>query len=736
MRSTGGPANGSDGPFHPGTRSCFRSRAAAAVVFGLGLLLVASMLLAPLAQAAPPAGCTVAGEAYGAQVTAAGVLNLAKVADVILPGAPITVASISVPGALTSGTVTDSSTDASTATQASATSRSTVQSVAFLGTAITADAVTSVATSTANGTTASSSPAGTTFVNLRVNGVAQANVAAGTTVALPGVGSVVINEQLPSGNGTTGSSLTVNALHVHVTTLGVLPAGSDIIIASATSTATCNGPVATTTPTPTNTPLPTATATATNTPVATATATRGGSGGSGGGGSSGPSGTATPVLTSAEATAAAGGSGATATATPNGGTGGGNAAATPGAVSTNAPAGAGGGTGGNPTAIPSPGGGNATATPVASGGNPTATPGGGTAGAGPAASSGPNLVLNITPPPPFTPGGSGAIALTVANQGPAGAPGPIIVRDTLPPGFAYQGATGDGAACSATGQTVTCTHAGPLAAGASLGLSLQVAVDSSAAPVSTDRATVSDASGTPGAETEAPLVVQGASGAPDLAITVEPPGPFSAGGTGSIGITVTNVGTAEDPGPETVTDVLPAGFTYLGSTGGGWVCAASGQTVTCTRDGPLAVGESSQFSLQVAVDQSASTGMNRVTASPPPGGLGGGMEFLLVVVGTQTSTGDGIPSTGGVGGGAPAPPAASTDSSSDARGDETAPAGLPAAQGPGSPARLPNTGSAGVDSDRAADAAGLVAAGFLALGLMLRRRARLPSRRRDPGPTV
>jgi len=133
---------------------CSRSRRRAlqtSTVFGTGFLVVASLLLAPLAQAAPPAGCTVAGEAFGAQITAAGALNLAKVADVVLPGAPATVANVTVTGALGSGTVTDSSTDVSTPTQASATSTSNVQNVAILGAAVTADSVTAVATSVSNG---------------------------------------------------------------------------------------------------------------------------------------------------------------------------------------------------------------------------------------------------------------------------------------------------------------------------------------------------------------------------------------------------------------------------------------------------------------------------------------------------------------------------------------------------------------------------------------------------------
>ncbi|MCA1648435.1 MAG: DUF11 domain-containing protein [Chloroflexi bacterium] len=216
--------------------------------------------------------------------------------------------------------------------------------------------------------------------------------------------------------------------------------------------------------------------------------------------------------------------------------------------------------------------------------------------------------------------------MSVTNDGPGGASRPIMVVDTVPPDFTLVGSSGDGWSCSASEQTVSCTHAGPLAAGATSLVTLEVRADASAPPTSTDRATVSDASDRPVALAEAPLVVQagpgGGSGTPELAITIDPPGLFTAGGPGSIHVTVTSVGTADVLGPETVIDVLPAGFTFTGWTGDEWSCSAAGQTVTCSRAGPLAIGASRDFWIDVAVAESAATGNNLASVSPPPGGLG------------------------------------------------------------------------------------------------------------------
>ena len=59
----------------------------------------------------------------------------------------------------------------------------------------------------------------------------------------------------------------------------------------------------------------------------------------------------------------------------------------------------------------------------------------------------------------FGVGSDGTWTLEVTNTGPTPDPGPVTVTDTLPPGVTYVSATGDGVACDATGQTVTCTIA-------------------------------------------------------------------------------------------------------------------------------------------------------------------------------------------------------------------------------------------------------------------------------------
>ena len=94
---------------------------------------------------------------------------------------------------------------------------------------ITANAVLALATTTGEG----SDGYGSSFANLVVKGVALSNPEINTRVDLPGVGYVVLNEQI-----TTGSGITVNMIHVFLQTTGLLgtkPAG-EIIVGSASST--------------------------------------------------------------------------------------------------------------------------------------------------------------------------------------------------------------------------------------------------------------------------------------------------------------------------------------------------------------------------------------------------------------------------------------------------------------------------------------------------------------------
>ena len=88
----------------------------------------------------------------------------------------------------------------------------------------------------------------------------------------------------------------------------------------------------------------------------------------------------------------------------------------------------------------------------------------------------------------FVSGQLNTYSFQVSNQGPSDETGPIIVTDTLPAGMTYNSfaSLDPNWSCVAAGQTVTCTYAGGLVAGANLP-TLDVIVDVSvAAPTTLD----------------------------------------------------------------------------------------------------------------------------------------------------------------------------------------------------------------------------------------------------------
>lgn len=95
----------------------------------------------------------------------------------------------------------------------------------------------------------------------------------------------------------------------------------------------------------------------------------------------------------------------------------------------------------------------------------------------------------------FSAGSSGDYVISVTNNGPEDEANAIIVADTLPAGLSLQSASGAGWSCTVSGNDVTCTHPGPLAAGSALpDLTFTVDVAGSAAPGVTNVADVSSAS--------------------------------------------------------------------------------------------------------------------------------------------------------------------------------------------------------------------------------------------------
>ena len=159
--------------------------------------------------------------------------------------------------------------------------------------------------------------------------------------------------------------------------------------------------------------------------------------------------------------------------------------------------------------------------------------------------------------------------LAVSNLGPSEARSVTMV-DTLPAGLTYVSAVGADWTCAAVDQVVTCELGAPLAPladAAPIALTVavgpesypaaqNVVVGSTATPeVTTDNNTAKDVVDVP------PLV--------DLALDKSHTGDFTVGQEGTYTLTLTNNGPTSDPGPQTITDTLPAGLTYVEAAGDG-----------------------------------------------------------------------------------------------------------------------------------------------------------------------
>ncbi|MBI2276224.1 MAG: DUF11 domain-containing protein [Dechloromonas sp.] len=103
----------------------------------------------------------------------------------------------------------------------------------------------------------------------------------------------------------------------------------------------------------------------------------------------------------------------------------------------------------------------------------------------------------------------------------------------------------------------------------------------------------------------------------DLAITKTRNGALVPGANATYTLSVVNNGPGTLSGSIEVVDTLPAGLSYLASSGTGWSCGANGQVVTCGWSGTLTNGSSAPpLVLTVRVEASASgTLVNTATVS-------------------------------------------------------------------------------------------------------------------------
>ena len=112
-----------------------------------------------------------------------------------------------------------------------------VAGIKLLGGLIGATAITSVATETVSGRVRTRSTAGTSFASLKILGlVLPINVAPNTTITLPLLGRVIVNEQIVP---TSGGKTIVNGLHLFVTSANLLglAVGTELLVAHAEAVA-------------------------------------------------------------------------------------------------------------------------------------------------------------------------------------------------------------------------------------------------------------------------------------------------------------------------------------------------------------------------------------------------------------------------------------------------------------------------------------------------------------------
>ena len=259
--------------------------------------------------------------------------------------------------------------------------------------------------------------------------------------------------------------------------------------------------------------------------------------------------------------------------------------------------------------------------------------------------SGPaDITISKTHGGDFTVTSTGTFYFSAQNNGPLATIGTITVRDTLPAGLTFAGASGSEWTIAHAGQIVTANHSTPIPGGLSSAFALSVAVSQDAFPMVTNAATISvwaDIDSTNNRSTDVVTVVQ-----PTPAFAIDKrhvQSSFIAGQAGVYAIKVRNLGLVPTTGAYTVTDTLAPSLTFADASGSGWSFAVSGQIVVATRTVTLAVGDSSEFSMTVAVSPTAPSFVTNGAAVRGGGASRSGYDVDYVPVDAGTAEVGGSP---------------------------------------------------------------------------------------------
>lgn len=105
--------------------------------------------------------------------------------------------------------------------------------------------------------------------------------------------------------------------------------------------------------------------------------------------------------------------------------------------------------------------------------------------------------------------------------------------------------------------------------------------------------------------------------APNLEISVTPPATITQNSPATFAINVSNIGTGATTGTTTVTTPIPAGMTYVGSSGTDWTCNQVVNDIVCTNPNSIAPSGSSPYSLTFTPTTS---GSGSITSTVSGGG--------------------------------------------------------------------------------------------------------------------
>lgn len=221
-----------------------------------------------------------------------------------------------------------------------------------------------------------------------------------------------------------------------------------------------------------------------------------------------------------------------------------------------------------------------------------------------------DLALSKTvTPSALTAGQNATWNLAVANNGPSEATD-VVITDTLPAGFTFVSSP-DG--CTASGSTVTCTIAGPIASGDSASVSIVTSIAPGATPGTiANHASVSGAESDPNPADNTATRTATLAAIADVAIDLTAVDTtISAGSVAQVRAVLTNNGPST-AGGLVVTVPVPSGLTFVAAASDS-SCTLSGSTVTCTLPSTttLAPGGSLTVALGFSVPSSTPSGTTK-----------------------------------------------------------------------------------------------------------------------------